>query len=231
MSDYERYGDYNEIDDAPKSKNPIIIVLKILIAVVCVSVIGVLAFRMILFSSYPRSVSNIYYNDKLIEFYNETSGDINAKTQKLRAPYSDSLHGYFFCDYLIVIEDIKQLQITVRYNKASVGYIGEELGLELNEDESAEQLFSYRLTDNLGRSYEPSDRVFDKRAMYRYEKLVFDEVDFSTAPKDDVNWIRLEVFVESHSSDEPYAMVAIYENNETYSRFEDYALSKKEMLN
>ena len=31
--DFERYGDYNEIDEAPKSKNPVLIALKVITAV------------------------------------------------------------------------------------------------------------------------------------------------------------------------------------------------------
>ena len=66
MDDLERYGDYNEYeDDIPKSKSKVVLVLKILIAVVCVSVIGLFAFRMIMFNYYPESVKNIYFTDKL----------------------------------------------------------------------------------------------------------------------------------------------------------------------
>ena len=60
MDDLERYGDYNEYeDDIPKKKGKVMLVLKILIAVVCVSVIGLFAFRMIMFNYYPDSMKNI----------------------------------------------------------------------------------------------------------------------------------------------------------------------------
>ena len=45
MEDMERYGDYTEYeDDIPKSKSKFVLVMKILIAFVCLSVIGILAF-------------------------------------------------------------------------------------------------------------------------------------------------------------------------------------------
>lgn len=228
MSDYERYGDYNDIDDdLPKSKNVVLIALKILVGAVCALVIGILAVRMFLFSNYPKSVSGVYYNDTMTDYYRSNDGAVSLKTQELRAPYSDNINGYFFCDCLILAEDIGQLQVTVRYNKASLGYIGEELS-EVLEDK--EGIFDYRLTDNNGKSYEVSSRYFDTRAMYRYEKLVFDGVDFSTERGDEVKWMRLEVFIRGAEADEPYAMVAVYENNENYSRFDDYKLSRKERL-
>ena len=72
MSDYERYGDYDDIEeDLPKSKNPVVIALKIMIFAVCVGVIGLIAFRMIAFNSYPASVKNVYFNESLTGYYNE----------------------------------------------------------------------------------------------------------------------------------------------------------------
>ncbi|MBO7303167.1 MAG: hypothetical protein J6U68_03165, partial [Clostridia bacterium] len=63
----------------------------------------------------------------------------------------------------------------------------------------------------------------------RYQKLVIDGVELS----DDGSgiypeWIRLEIFVKGQESAEPYAMVAIYENNSEYSNFTDYELSESE---
>ena len=112
MSDYERYGDYNDVeDDLPKSKNPIIIILKLLIALICVGVIGILGFRLIIFNYYPDSVKNVYFNDALTEHYDERDGDIVIKTQKLLAPYDDNVNGNFFCDNLYLVDEIDQLQI------------------------------------------------------------------------------------------------------------------------
>lgn len=231
MSDYERYGDYNDIEeDLPKSKNPIIIALKIMIFVICVGVIGIIAFRMIAFNSYPASVRDVYFNEKLTGYYNEKDGDIEIKTQKLRAPYDDEDEGNFFCKHLYVIDDIDQLQITVRYNTSTVEKIANELGIDI--DGNSSDLFSYRLYASYG---EDTGRVvgeltaeeFDKKLMYRYKKLVFDNVDFSLDSIGSPYWIRLEIVVKGQDGDKVY-MVPIFENNDKYSTFKDYKLSGKE---
>lgn len=228
MSDYERYGDYDDIEeDSPKSKNPVVIILKVLVAVVCIGVVGLIAFRLIAFNSYPANVKNIYFNDKLTAYYESVDGNIGAKTQKLRAPYDDPDLGNFFCDHLIVIEDADQLQITVRYNKGNVGRISEGLGVELDIDDP--EIFKYRLVDNYGRVYSDiGGTQFASRLMYRYNKLVFDNVDLTPEEGNAPEWIRLEIFVRGTSEDEPYSMVPIYENNADFSDFSDYELSEKE---
>ena len=225
MSDYERYGDYNEIEeDAPKSKNPVLIFLKIMTAVVCIGVIGLIAFRLIAFNTYPKAMKNLYYNETLEAYCSEKGKDADIKTQALRAPYDDPDIGNFFCDYLYVIEDIDQLQITVRYNKATVTRIAKKLGAEL--DSGSGDLFTYRLYASYGEGKEGligelSYSDFDSLMMYRYHKLVFDNVDISTDELGSPYWIRLEILVNGYETEEPY-MIPVYENNEGYSSFDKY---------
>ena len=244
MSDYERYGDYNETEeDIPKSKSPVLLILKIVTAVICVGVVGLIAFRMISFSSYPDSVKNVYFNDTLTEYYNENGGNITVMTQSLRAPYDDKDVGNFFCDYLYLIEEINQLQITLRYNKSTVERISEELGVSL--DDMDQDLFSFSLVacygsmdDNASDTDENNlllkkydvkpERVFDSTLMYRYHKLVFDGIEFNTdSPETPPYWIRLEVTLKDFDNGKVY-MIPIYENGETLNEFSEYKLSKKE---
>ena len=78
-----------------------------------------------------------------------------------------------------------------------------------------------------------------KRALEYYEKagiILSDEekgrievVDLGLDEGEDtVNWIRLEIFLKASDSEEPIAMIPIYENNEDYSSFSEYKLSSKE---
>lgn len=227
--DYERYGDYDNIeDDAPRgSRSRVGLILKLLVGLVCFGVVGILVFRIILFNNYPAAVKEVYFNDTLTDYYNAHSGSIGAKTQKLRAPYDDPDKGTFFCDHLIVIEGADQLQITVRYNTGNLKRMSEELGVSLDADDAA--LFSYRLVDNYGMVYEDiGGRIFASQMMYRYTKLVFDGVDFNPDSDTAPEWIRLEVFVGESATGEPYAMIPIYENNEDYNSFTDYELSSEE---
>ena len=60
MSDFERYGDYDDYeDDAPKKRSAAGIIIKLVIALACISVVGILGFRIFLFNHYPSSMKNI----------------------------------------------------------------------------------------------------------------------------------------------------------------------------
>ena len=233
MSDYERYGDYNEIEeDRPKSKSPVLLILKILTAVICIGVVGFLAFRLFVFNSYPDEVKNLYVNDELRLHYAEVGEKIEIKTQNLRYPYDDEDEGNFFCDYLYVIPEAEQLQITVRYNTSTLAKIAEKYGKTIAEDDM--NSFVYRLYASHGeddvRIYDVlSERIDSSQLMYRYSKLVFDGVELSTEPGAMPYWIRLEIFIDGVEMKEPY-MIPIYENNEDNSDFIDYKPSGSEFF-
>ena len=229
MSDYERYGDYdNTDDDLPKSKSPIILILKILIASICIGVVGLLAVRLIIFNNYPDSVKLVSFDDTLKEHYLEKNGDIEIKTQKIRAPYDDPDLGYFFSDHLYVIDGCDQLQITVRYNTANCKRISDELAIEGGIDPDSQNSFGYCLVDNYGRVYDNvTIAAFDSRSTYRYVKLIVNGVDFSPE-ENPPEWIRLDVYVNGADRVEPYTALCIYENHANYSSFESYELSQKE---
>lgn len=232
MEDIERYSDYNEYeDDIPKGKKtPVMLILKILLALVAVAVIGLFAFRMIVYKYYPDTIKNILFTDKLTAYYNEQDGDINAQTQKLRAPYDDNRKGNFFADNLIIIEGIDELQVSVRFNKALIDTLNSEHKLSLTLDDLSAFSFS------LARNHESEDNVFvpigtlvatetDNKLMYQYFKLVFDEVELDRGGENEVKWIALEIRVEG--IDEPFR-IAIYENNSEYSELSEYEFSSKE---
>ena len=234
MDDMERYGDYTEYeDDIPKKrKNPVMLILKILIALVCLSVIGIFAFRMIAFSYYPDSVQNIYFNDTLTAYYNSVNGDIKATTQELRAPYDDPKTGVFFADNLIVIEGAQQIQCSVRLNRGAFDDLSEKHGVTLAA--GAENMFTFRLSRNhatLDGEFVPIGTVTvietDSALMYEYYKLVFDGVDLKNGTVDEVKWLSLEISVNGAEMEEPYR-IPIYENNSAYSSFDEYELSSKE---
>lgn len=228
MEDLERYADYNDTEeDQPHGRRPLLLLLKILVALVCLLVIGVLAFRLVLFSHYPDGVTRLLYNDTLTAYYQQTGGNMGVKTQTLRYPYDDAKDGNFFCNALAVIPGAQQLQITLRYNTSTVYRLGELYGIE-DVDPDDPELFTYQLVDNYGRVYAgPSASSTASRAMYRYRRLVFDGVDLAVAEPPE--WIRLEIFVQGHSTDKPYAMVLVYENHEDFSTFTDYVLAEGEV--
>ena len=230
--DMERYGDYTEYEsDLPKSKNPVLIVLKALIAFVCFGVIGILVFRMIFFRYYPDSIKNIYFTDSLAEYYFSNGEKLDAETQDLRAPYDDPNVANFICDNLIVVRRADHLQVSARYNKSLLEDIEKKYGLSPEEIS-----FDFALVKNPVADKESprpigklSEVITEENAIYTYFKLVFDDVDFGLDEGEEkVNWIRLDISINGVEMESPY-MVAIYENNVNYSIFKPYELGKEEI--
>ena len=219
---YEQYGDYTEFeDDIPKKRSKVLLILKILIYLVCFSVVGVIVFRIVLFNYYPQSMKTLYRSDSFNGYYAEVNGEVDVKTQDLRAPYDDPNVASFFCDNLFVISEIGELQLSVRYNVSVTDTIESRLALTDVDIEDPE-LFSFRLYDNDGRIYESPVFVGEDSFMfYRYRKLVFNGIDLKNDPPE---WIRLEVFVKGQTDTKPYAMIPVYENNVDYSVFDTYEL-------
>ena len=266
MSDYERYGDYNEIDEDPAKKVKLLLnILKIATLLVCLGVVGLIAFRMIIFNTYPDSVTKLYFDESLTTYYENTNGEIGAKTQNLRFPYDDENLGNFFCDFLVVVDGIDQIQVTLRYNKSTIERINKAITAENIEREKvglapfstlsteAQDLFTFRLTDGKGNYYDGQSVKYDTRFMYRYHRLVFNEVDLLGADGSypeglmveialnveelkDQHFITLKSKVDASSPKDPNAdifangvfNVLIYENNEKHSAFSDYELSDGE---
>ena len=232
MEDMERYGDYDETEDEERGRpHPIGTVLKVLVGAVILLVIGILSYRLFLFEYYPKEMKRLYYTDALTALYDSTGGDFEALTQELRFPYDDNELGSFFCDHLIVIPGAEELQVAVRLNVSAIDTIEERYGLSGLDRENTEYL-SFKLRDNRGRVYEaPVYAATDSLAMYRYYKLVFDDIVF-TEGEDGLGapeWIRLEVFVSGAAGDEPFSYVLIYEDNEAFSEFKEYKRSKEEV--
>ena len=226
MEDMERYGDYNEVDEAP-SKNPIIIALKVIVGIICFAVIGILAFRIILFNYYPASMTEVYFNDVLTDYYEATDGNIGALTQDIRFPYDDPDDGNFFCDNLIVIREAGQLQVSIRYNDAIYDVFRDKYGVDISDDSSEHFRFSLvrnPLTD--GGKYvtlsENPEVIDDSLMMYRYKKLVFDGVEFGLDEGENkAEWIRLEIELVG-AKEKTVFVIPIYENNDDYSVFTEY---------
>ena len=235
MDDLERYSDYNDYgDEEPRGKSKLGLILKIIAGIVIFSVVALVGARIFLFNYYPSSVKNLYFNETLTAFYNEKDGEIAAKTQSLRAEYDNPDEGNFFADNLIVIHDANQLQVALRYNTSLMDSIKTKYGVELDPDNPDNFEFSLAVipfSKNDGSAYKTGSGgyvKFEKVMMYRYYKLVFDDVDFFIPGESEI-WIRLEITIKGVEMKEPY-MVLVYEDTET-AKFKDYKLSNKEKPN
>ncbi len=232
MEDFERYGDYNEIDEPP-SKNKMSMILAIAAISVIAIVAVVIGIRLFTFNHYPKAMKTLYFNDTLTEYYNANDGDIDVYTQKLRAPYDDAKQGNFFVSELMLIPEIDQLQLCMRYNNSLSRTLLENYGFDGFDPENEAQ-FSFKLwrdgdEDNpdgyeIGRL---SVAEWESYAMYRYCKLVFDGVELGIGEDNGPEWIRLEIYIDGFEGGKPF-MIAVYENNEEYSKLDEYKFSKGE---
>ena len=241
MEDMERYGDYNEVDEEPARRGPVGLIIKILIALVCAAVIGVIAFRITVFNNYPKEVSRIIWTDSLADYYEATDGDIGAKSQSTRLSYDDPKEGNFFFGELIIVPGADHLQVTVRYNTSLMQAIKDEYGVELDPDADPFDIFDFKLVRTKAGYTPPEDGSSEavpvesvgvigatksaSRMMYRYARIAFDGVDFGfDEGESPVGWFRLEITVKGVDM-EPYTLPVYNINLEA----EDYKLSKSEV--
>ncbi len=165
MSDYERYGDYNNDPDEQRgpARSRVTIVLAAFIGFLAFCLMfgtcGFLAYRMIASGYYPESMKTIHYTEALTSY--ATGREIYAETQGIRVPFADELilsgddgqlvqspsrFGFYYADNLILVRDGGSLQLSVRINKNDIENIAAEFGL--TDFAFSPDAFSFRLYDN-----------------------------------------------------------------------------------
>lgn len=238
MEDMERYGDYNDPEEeaVPHKRNVLFIFVKWLLVLVIALVVGLLGYRLFLFEHYPKDVKQFILTEQYLALREDGTAP-SVKTQQLRFPYDDNDLdtrnsndlGTFFANFLYICEESGELQITLRINDAGFSDIAARFDMKDADAKTVAEGLSFRLTDNYGRVYSTLSMVHTTEfAMYHYYKLCFSGIDF-TEPSDGLGspeWIRIEVLF--FGEDKPYSYMLIYENNEDYSSFRDYAFTGKE---
>lgn len=195
---------------------------------------GLLFFRFWLNGYYPKAMRGLIPTEPLRTAY--AAGDLSVKTQEIRVIYEDPNEGLFFADHMVFSEDTGSLQVTVRWNQSTLTKLAERYDGEF--DPEAEQPFTYRLfartdagTDEIlsgggevirGEAYLPVATEKDSFAMYHYERLAFEGVEFENVP-----WIRLEIYRNGETLYE--GDIVIYENHEEYNTFLEYEIKGSEL--
>ena len=231
MSDFERYGDYNEYDE-PKKSTGVGLLLKLIIILACISVAFVIGFRIFLFNYYPKSVKRLYFTEELTAYYNETNGDIGALTQDYPYMYDDPEDGNFFGGNVIVIKGAGEIQFSIRYNKSLFDDLEKKYGVSLDGDS---ERFVFTLERNPGEDVKDAIPIgelksngIEKMVMYRYHKLVFGGIDFGEGD-DEIKWLRVRITIEGVDLGKNEYLVPVYQNHKEYNKFDDYKLSKGEV--
>ena len=204
MADYERYGDYNDIDDDKQvgGRRPVLRLLRWLVSATLFLFCGFLLFRLIVAEYYPRDL-RAFRMTPVLSAYAETH-DLSPEKVKIRVPYDDNVRASFIADNLVIERESGAVQFTLRLSKYTMTRLSETLGEDvgIKPDESR---FIVRLLDNLGNRYEKTDQLGQSYLWYRAVKYCFDGVDFKG-----VAWIRADVYLTSDpDATEPYASVPV----------------------
>lgn len=223
MSDYERYGDYNDSDEAPSGSPKVAIIariIQILIAVFLILVIGLVIARIILFNFYPSTVTDILYTDAL-SAYRDKNGTADLMTQANEILYDDADEGNFFFDKLVCSPKADHLQVAFKYNVSLIKALNEEYKTNLDPNADPTELFDIKLVKTRD-GFEGSGKVevesvgtmtgvvTDSLMMYKYIKVAFDGVDFGLDEGETpVGWFRLDITPRDIEVKEPYSL-AVY---------------------
>ena len=222
MEDMERYGDYNEVDEAPGGgKNPVVMVLKGLVIAVCLLVVGVILFRIFLFNSYPDEIKKLIFTPALEVYYAAEDGDIKLYTQSTEVRYDDPQEGNFFFDCLVIAPEADHLQVAIRYNTSLMDSIKSKYGIAIDPNADPTEIFEFTLVKTRpGYVQTEDDEVVPVESvgrlvgtatadslMYRYCKLAFDGVDFGLDEGESaVAWFRLDITIKGVEMKEPYSL-------------------------
>ena len=206
MSDFELYGDYNDVEDEkePRGRHPILRMLRWFILATLFLFVGFLLFRLIVAEYYPRDLKKFYMTDALTA-YAETN-ELDVEKVKISVPYDDNVSASFIADNLLVERGAGAVQFTLRMSRFTMEKWAETKGVDWDGKTIDETVFTVTLLDDLGNRY-PVSCSFAKRYLwYRSVKYCFDGVDLS----DSVSWVRVDVFLSGADQDaDPYASIPI----------------------
>ena len=206
MSDFELYGDYNNVEDdkEPRGGHPILRMIRWFIVAVLFLFVGFLLFRLIVAEYYPRELKKLYMTDALTA-YAETQ-KLDTEKCRISVPYDDNVSASFIADNLIVERGAGAVQFTLRLNRFTMKKWSETVGADWDGKTIDETVFTVTLLDDLGNRYAATCSFGKKILWYRAVKYCFDGVDLSDA----VSWVRVDVFLSgSDQSGDPYASIPI----------------------
>jgi hypothetical protein len=207
MSDYERYGDYDDTEeDGEKSPSAIVRILKALAFLLLASVCALIALRLIVAAYYPKAFKRVYMTDALTAY--AATNTLDFEKRSIDVPVDDPVTASFLAANLLVDEKAGALQFSLRMGNDTMQVLAERKGLD-STPSYEDGLFVFRLTDNKGRQYEPSHSFSKAYFWYRAIKLCFDGVQF----EEDLAWIRVDIYEavdgEADLASEPYASVPL----------------------
>lgn len=158
--------------------------------------IALMSARLIM-SKPPSSMKKMIYNEITENGYNTYGEDFTV--QHILASESFNKDGMpedsmFSVSMITYAPQIRQLQVTLRYNNRALNYLKAEYPDAGNVDG---EIYTFALRDNHGVKYSAYSFTKAEKTGYTYRRLVFDNVELT-----DVSEMKLLVFYSGQESKE-----------------------------
>ena len=203
-------------------------VLKGLCTAFILSIVALLAWRIIDRNTDPRIIKTITPNETLCEAYEQSNGKLTLYHQEQNEyTQEDHNYGYFANGGTVIIDEADQLQFVLRYNNSTLKYTAADKSLAAipsREEEvyNVTLLIMYDLTpenteDNDGKTPEAVryERIHPtgapltyQKTLYNYRKFTFDGVTIGK----DVLAIYADVYYigDKDYEQSPYGTLLLY---------------------
>ena len=183
--------------DAPKYVKIIKKAFSVLFVCFIFGLIALMSVRLIA-SKPPSIMKKMIFTEITENGYNTYGKDFTVK----HILASDSFNSdgkredsMFSVSLITYSPEIKQLQVTVRYNNRALNYLKEEYPAAADITDG--EYYVYALRDNLGKKYTSYSYIKAEKTGYTYRRLVFDNVDLT-----DVSEMKLELYFVGQESKE-----------------------------
>ncbi len=230
MSEYANYDDFNDENEPSeydiktgkeKKVTPQKVIKKIFIyalRIIAVAVFAILFWR--LGSSKDTKLAKAFiWTEENISSYTQNPSEFLAYKYMRNDNITED--GKFLANNIYFVPSKNQFQITLRYNNSTLKKLAEEYNLDNLPDG---EVFVYALTDNLGNIYSQYEYAVDKKNLYNYRRILFENIDMQ-ATKETVNKNGEKVIQEFESLylniyykddinfEEPYGVLEVYSND------------------
>lgn len=208
------------MEDNKSSKGHLIgKILKYMVFVIIILVYGIFLLRICTMGN-PSSMKKYVWTESMIEFYNKNQS--NFEVEKVDEDVMS--YQYLTDDGKFAINNIfitktgngkAQIQFTVRYNNSTIKSLVQDYMLQENP---IGEPFVYIISDSSGTRYRNYQYTNDKKGLYNYRHIVFDDVDISAI--DSLNqsfYLYLDIYyIENVKIDStPYGVLPIYKHDYT----------------
>ena len=168
---------------------------KFFCAVIAITVIGMLGYRIFSINYYPSDAKGVIVTDVLAASYN--SGTLLGKTWKLSANYDAD--GEFFAYQPIYFKNEQTLIVTVRYNDSVI----EKLKYDGGGDTLP--LFPALKADGTEKIFPLKFEYSKAFGLYSYRRYVFENISL-----DECKSLDLDIYLTDNYEGAPYSSITIY---------------------